>query len=1057
MIQLYTAGNADYSKNGDVTLTPYRAYVHAVLNGTWEATLEHPIDQEGRWRYIANDEIVKMRSFNGDQLFRIKRSYKTDSGIEAEMDPVFYDAADDCFLTDVRPTAKNGQQALDLMMAVNAKYHGHSDITDVSTAYYEYKNLIEAINGDDDNAFIQRWGGEILYDNYDVTVNKRVGGDYGVSIRYGKNINQDGLTEDIDVRSVVTRIYPKAYNGYRLSGTGYVDSGLINNYPVVRGRTMTFEDVKMREDITEGDEEAGVIICDNQDQIDSALILRCKEQYANGIDRPTVTIEASVTLLKGTDLYTDYSDLEEVSLGDTVHCRHARLGITTDARVCELQYDSIRKKVESVTIGDFKATVIDRLTSSASRIEKVIDSNGNIMADKVAGILDGISTQLRIQSTAAKKVAGRAFCVEDLDKSSALYGAMVWGTQGLQISTTRTADGRDWDWTTAVAAKGIIADAILTGLLSDRTGTNYWNLDTGEFSLTAAAKIQTTEGEITLSDWIKTQSDAAKNLQIMVTRDLICIPATSDEQADFSNASVEVKVMYGAEDVSDQCTYNIIEYGVNGVWDKSAAQYTVSSIQADSGSVRISVSYKSVISAQRIIQVQKLRDGKNGTDGENGEYVYLSTSTQCVKKHQDGTIVPRDVEISALRSSGGSTESYAGRIKIEITDDGTTWNTAYESASVESTVTYAIPDVSAVRISLFSEGGVCVDMRSVAIVKEADDLSSDDIFNLLTKNGQVQGLYRIGDQIYMNASYLRSGTYTVGGSKNERGSIQILDESGNVIGIINSSGVDVSNIQVGDSIYIYDSTKKKTARIGFESESDTGVFWIGGVQVTMQDLYSAAATLKDATITSLNVRDIAITGNLTSNGNAQFVTLGASGKASLSDVDVVGTLTSTQDVVANGQSLINHSHGSIKNGSKELVLDNTGSTQHVRTKDNGVIQNGVVNLGSNASKFKAVYATNGTIQTSDERLKNIKGQMDDRYVRLLMNLQPLLYSWKKHDDGVHAGFSAQQFERALIASGFSKDEEFAIINEEGELGLQYSEIIPVLVYAVKKLLEENKK
>ncbi|MDD6324649.1 MAG: phage tail protein [Lachnospiraceae bacterium] len=1053
MIQIYDADNTEYGKNGDEVLLPSRAYVHAILNGAWEAVIEHPIDHEGCWKHIVDGAVVKMPSFNGQQLFRIKKSYKADSGIEAELDPIFYDAADDCFLVDIRPTGKNGQQALDLMMAPNAKYKGTSDISDVSTAYYMHKNLIEALNGEE-NAFTQRWGGEILYDNFHVTVNKRVGGDYGVSIRYGKNIEQDGLTEEVDIRDVVTRIYPKSYNGHLLSGTGYVDSPLINNYPVVKTRTITFEDVKLREDASDGDEEEGVTICDTQDELDAALIQKCQDQFTLGLDRPSVTIEAAVVLLKGTSLYDDYSELEDVSLGDTVHCRHTRLGITTDARVCELQYDSIRKKVESVKIGDFSNSVFEKLASSASRIEKVIDASGNVVADRVAGILNGIRTQLRIQSTAAKKVEGRAFCIEDLDPESALFGAMVWGTQGLQISTRRTQDGKDWDWTTAVTANGIVADAILTGLLADKTGTNYWNLDTGEFALTSAAKVQTTEGEVSLADWIKTQSEASKNLQVIVTRDLIGVPVGADGHPDFENASVTVRAMYGDEDVSDQCTYTITESGVSGAWDKTNAAYTVTSMQTDSGSVRFSVSYKSVLTAQRIVQVQKIKDGKDAG------YRYLSLSVQVAKK-AGGKIVPGAVEISALQQDAETAKAYEGRLKIETTSDGSTWAAAYESADDESSHAYTLPDVAAVRVSLFAAGGTeqLLDVRNISIVQEADALTSDDVFNLLTKGGQIQGLFRIGDQIYINASYLRSGTYTVGGAKDERGSIQILDESGNVAGIINSSGVDVKNLQIGDRIIIYDASKKNSVSIGFENDLENGTskFWISGVQVTMQDLYSAAATFGDAAITSATIQNLTVSENLISNGDAQFVTLGVSGEANLSDTQVVGKLVATQDIVAGGyQSLLEHTHQYLKNGTRQLILDNTGSVQHVRTFNNGSVTTNDVNLGSNASKFKAVYATNGTIQTSDERKKDIISGMDERYIQFLQRLKPILYRWKENDNGLHAGFGAQQFEQALKDSGFMEEEEFAVINEEGEMGLQYSEVIPVLVYAVQKLIEERR-
>ena len=87
------------------------------------------------------------------------------------------------------------------------------------------------------------------------------------------------------------------------------------------------------------------------------------------------------------------------------------------------------------------------------------------MADKVQGILNGIQTQLQIQSTISQKVDGVVFRIEDLDPESPTYGCMILGTPGLQISKTRTEDGKDWDWSTAMTAGGIVADAIVSGIL----------------------------------------------------------------------------------------------------------------------------------------------------------------------------------------------------------------------------------------------------------------------------------------------------------------------------------------------------------------------------------------------------------------------------------------------------------------------------------------------------------------------------------------------------------------------------------------------------------------
>ena len=170
MIQIYNPENTEYEQNGNMTLFPEEATIHVILNGEWTATIEYPIDPEGRWRYIVDNAVIKMPSFNGEQLFRVINKEKKDSGVSADLMPVFFDAKEDCFLLDIRPTDKNGQDALDLMTAPNHKYQAKSDIKTLSTAYYQMKNLIEAINGSDENSFVNRWGGEILYDNYNVTM-----------------------------------------------------------------------------------------------------------------------------------------------------------------------------------------------------------------------------------------------------------------------------------------------------------------------------------------------------------------------------------------------------------------------------------------------------------------------------------------------------------------------------------------------------------------------------------------------------------------------------------------------------------------------------------------------------------------------------------------------------------------------------------------------------------------------------------------------------------------------------------------------------------------------
>ena len=482
MIQVYGPSNTDYESNGDAVLCPT---VCEIDTEAWELKIDHPRDPEGRWKLIEDGAVIKAPSFlPDDQLFRIVTHEKSDEGVSATAHPIFFDSANDCMLTDVRPTDKTGQQALDIMTQ-GTRYSGYSDIDKVSTAYYVMRNLHEALTGDDENSFINRWGGEVMYDNFSVVINTRLGADRGVEIRYGKNIPENGMSVEVDSTEVVTRIYPKAFNGRMMSGKGYVDSELIESYPIVHQRVIEFDDVKLADDADEGDEEDdGIIVCADQEELDDVLRERCDERYAEGVDRPKVTIKCDMVLLQNTIEYANLKDLETVSLGDTVHCINAELGIDTEARVSSLVYDCIKKRVSSVVIGSQEYNYFKDTSSVIDAASSVIDTtSGTVMANRVAGVMNMLYVSLRAQKDIAQTQDVRAMLFEDLDPQSPTFGALSIGTVGIQIAHERTADGLDWQWGTAIDFQSIVADYIITGILTDRSGNFYLNLDTGELHM----------------------------------------------------------------------------------------------------------------------------------------------------------------------------------------------------------------------------------------------------------------------------------------------------------------------------------------------------------------------------------------------------------------------------------------------------------------------------------------------------------------------------------------------------------------------------------------------
>lgn len=492
MIQIYKKNNTNFDFNGDMTLLPVSCELEVKLNETWKLQLVHPLDEEGRWKYIDEEAVICAPTFQGKrQLFRINDLEKTDTEITATAYPIFFDSAKDCFLMDIRPEMKSGQQALDILMA-GTKYSGKSDINTGSTAYFVRRNLMDAINGQDEPTFIQRWGGEILYDNFKVIINKRVGGDYGTEIRYGKNM--DGLSYHLDMTDVVTRIVPVSYNGHTLPGASpWVDSKNFKKYATAYTKEIKFENVKLAEDV-EGEVGEEDIICETLESLHETLREKCREQYELGADLPAVTIEINMIDLSRTEEYKEFKILETVGLGDTVHCRHSQLDITTDARVIELVWDCIWDIPVSVKLGDFDYNYFSELTSTLNAVKKIVGPGNTVIAERVSGVLNAVNTQLRYQKNIAQRQDVRAILFEDTMTDSPTYGAMCIGTQGFQIADRKTEDGRAWDWTTAFTAKGGYADVLVAGLLSDKTGRSFWNLDTGEMQMTGVFRQFDTKG-----------------------------------------------------------------------------------------------------------------------------------------------------------------------------------------------------------------------------------------------------------------------------------------------------------------------------------------------------------------------------------------------------------------------------------------------------------------------------------------------------------------------------------------------------------------------------------
>lgn len=471
-IEFYNPDNNNFESDGNVTLRPNKALFKIKLNGICEIELSHPCDKEGRWKFIKNDGIIKAPTpYSNGQLFHVYSVKKNMiGGLNIKARHIFFDLNKSLIL-DNRAENKTCQEALDIILN-GTKFSGKSNIKKLATAYFVKMNRVAAINGNTDNTLISRWGGEIFLDNYNVTVNDHIGGDYGAYINYGNNMLELGLEDNED--NVITRGYPVAFNG-RMLPEKYIDSPLINKYREIKEDFVEMSDLKLKEDSSDGEG------FDTVEGLYKSMRIRMKELYDSGLDKPTVTGTTKVAPLENTTKYKYVKGLVNIGLGDTISIYHDKLDIDFVSRCIGYTWNIITRKYETVDVGEFKESFFNKQTDVRNKVESILNGDGSVKANEIQGFLDATKAKLKAQKEIGQLQDVRAFIWEDLDPNSPTYGCMIGGSAGIQISQQRTPDGKDWDFTSAFTAEGIIADKIVGRLFSSKNGmTKIW-METGTF------------------------------------------------------------------------------------------------------------------------------------------------------------------------------------------------------------------------------------------------------------------------------------------------------------------------------------------------------------------------------------------------------------------------------------------------------------------------------------------------------------------------------------------------------------------------------------------------
>ncbi|EDT14009.1 phage tail spike protein [Clostridium perfringens] len=461
-IEYYKGNNTNYEFDGDVTLVPNKAIFDITMNGICEIEINHPYDKEGRWKIINGNGVIKAPTpYSKGQLFVIYSIDKNmlTTGLKIKARHIFFDLYYST-TEDIRAVNCNCQRALNILFN-GTKFTGHSNIKKINTCYFVKQNRIEAINGSNkDNTIINRWGGEIFLDNFNVYINERIGEDKGLEILYGTNMLDLGLKENR--KDIVTRIKPVAFNGRRLPEL-FIDSPLINKYRIIYEKYIEFSNLKFKGDLQNESEdtEDGSIIFETKEELYNALREECKKLFENGIDKPKITGNVKVAALSNTEKYKFVKDLVNINLGDTLTAKHLDLDIDIKVRCVGYKWDILKEKYIDVTIGDVVKNYFQNQSDTTQKVNSILNENGTVKSSELEGAINALKAPLLAQKSRAKKSDVVAWIQEVLDPNDPDYGCLQGGTKGIQLSNKRLDDNSDWDFRTAITPEGIIADWII--------------------------------------------------------------------------------------------------------------------------------------------------------------------------------------------------------------------------------------------------------------------------------------------------------------------------------------------------------------------------------------------------------------------------------------------------------------------------------------------------------------------------------------------------------------------------------------------------------------------
>ena len=348
--------------NGEPLHEATSAIVKEAMNGDFTLTVKYPISDSGIYQLIQEDMLIKAPTpVLGAQLFRIKKPIEHNDHLEITA----YHISDDVMQRSITPISVTSQScgmALSRMVQ-NTKtalgdFSFNSDIQDRRTFNTTETETLYSVLLDGKHSIVGTWEGELVRDNFAMTVKKNRGENRGVVITTHKNLKDYQRTKNS--QNVVTRIHAKST--FKPEGAEKettirvtVDSPLINSYPYINEKEYENNNAKTVEELQKW----------------------AQSKFSNeGIDKVSDAIKIEAYELDG----------QVVHMGDTANLKSWKHNVDVFKKAIAYEFDALKEEYISLTFDDKAGTGGSRasggLSSAADAILGVTESAQEIALEK---------------------------------------------------------------------------------------------------------------------------------------------------------------------------------------------------------------------------------------------------------------------------------------------------------------------------------------------------------------------------------------------------------------------------------------------------------------------------------------------------------------------------------------------------------------------------------------------------------------------------------------------------------------------------------------------------